>query len=438
MNTHAIPSRMTIAQLLESLLGKSAALLGAIGNATTFMNTGSPAEAIGRVLRDTLGMEPMGEEMMYDGTTGVMVPSTFFVGNVYTMRLKHMTEDKWNARGEGRKEQRTRQPTGGRGNQGGLRIGEMERDAIIGHGITSFVHESYMKRADGTEFTVCNGCGTIPIYNNAEKKYICPLCDGPVHYIGETVTNLELVPPIKRSTATFSKIEIPYAFKLLEQELSTYMNIGMRYLTTADLQTLSPPALQRLSRTEQEAALKAPLPQRLVIDTVVPEFVQPIEEDVARPEDLSALGPPPSLPEEEQPVVPAQQPIVPAQQPIAQAQAQQPVASPYLVVPMNNAQVAAMLPAAPPPPPLQEGEDEFPMQTSAAGPPGANILASGIPGAPPTLSIDTSDAALRAQGLQQQPIRSAMRRATSRPQSTGQGGGSPYGGNVRVNVVREP
>lgn len=85
------------------------------------------------------------------------------------MRLKHMVQDKWNARAEGRREQRTHQPTGGRGNQGGLRIGEMERDALVGHGITSFLNESIMKRADGSSAIVCNGCGTIPIYNEKEN-----------------------------------------------------------------------------------------------------------------------------------------------------------------------------------------------------------------------------------------------------------------------------
>lgn len=91
------------------------------------------------------------------------------MGVVYGMRLKHMTEDKWNARGEGRREQRTHQPTGGRGNEGGLKIGEMERDAICAHGITSFIQESMMKRSDGTSFIVCNGCGTIPIYNERQN-----------------------------------------------------------------------------------------------------------------------------------------------------------------------------------------------------------------------------------------------------------------------------
>lgn len=149
VNPHCMPSRMTMAQLLESLLGKAAAGLGAIGNATAFMNEGNPSEQIGKVLQDQLGLNSLGDDILYDGMSGRQIPSSIFMGNIYIMRLKHMPEDKWNARGEGRREQRTHQPTGGRGNQGGLRIGEMERDAIVGHGIMDFVRESYMKRADG-------------------------------------------------------------------------------------------------------------------------------------------------------------------------------------------------------------------------------------------------------------------------------------------------
>ena len=136
------------------------------------------------MLRDKLGMEPYGEELLYDGMSGQLVPTQMFIGNVYTMRLKHMPEDKWNARSEGRREQRTHQPTGGRGAQGGLRIGEMERDAILGHGVADFLKESIMKRADGYSTIICNGCGTIPIYNEAQGLTICPMCDGPIKYIG--------------------------------------------------------------------------------------------------------------------------------------------------------------------------------------------------------------------------------------------------------------
>jgi DNA-directed RNA polymerase II subunit RPB2 len=239
MNPHAIPSRMTIGQLLENLFGKAAANVGAVGNGTPFMNQGSPHEEAGAAL-ERLGFEKYGNEILYNGQTGEQIPSAIFMAPVFGMRLKHMTEDKWNARGEGRKEQLTHQPTGGRGNQGGLRIGEMERDAISGHGISAFVRESFMKRSDGTGFIICNSCGTIPIYNERQGLYICPLCDGPLQYAGENSRNLELIPPVKRTKASFSRIEEPYAMKVLGQELETYMNISMRYLTEGSLRTLRP------------------------------------------------------------------------------------------------------------------------------------------------------------------------------------------------------
>lgn len=260
MNPHAIPSRMTIAQLLETIFGKTAIHCGAIANATSFMNDGDPSEEIGKVL-ETFGFEKYGNEILYDGTTGVQIPSAIFIGQCYTMRLKHMVEDKWNARAEGRREQRTHQPTGGRGNEGGLRIGEMERDAIAGHGVSSFLQESIMKRGDGTSFLVCNGCGTIPIYNEKQNLYICSLCDGPIEYSGSTANDLDIIPPTKRSLATFSKIEMPYVVKLLEQELSTYANIGMRFLTGKNIETLRKPPLEDIPDAELERYLKEPMPE---------------------------------------------------------------------------------------------------------------------------------------------------------------------------------
>ena len=452
MNSHAIPSRMTMAQLLEALLGKAAAAMGAIGNATTFMNEGSPAASIGKVLQEQFGMQPMGEELLYDGQSGCMIPSTIFMGNVYTMRLKHMTEDKWNARAEGRREQRTHQPTGGRGAQGGLRMGEMERDAVIGHGIASFVHESYMKRADGTVFTVCNGCGTVPIYNEKTGLCVCPMCDGPLQYVGSTAANLELLPPSKKSMVSFSKIEMPYATKLLEQELSTYMNIGMRILTNYDLQKLEAPALKDMTEGEQTAALGARLPERVLPDTNVPEFVPLTEEQTANLEDLSALSALPPPPEEapEAPAAPDAlegAPLAPLEegeleevwsQPIQQQQQQQ-QQQPYIVIPMNSAQAQAF--------PQQQGALVAPL----AAPPPASVLPPPIPGAPPMIAVDTSESALQAQGLQGQgqgqgqgPIRSALRRNTNatrrvgfsdQPRAPQQAQGQPA--NVRVNVIKQ-
>jgi DNA-directed RNA polymerase beta subunit len=290
MNPHAIPSRMTVAQLIEALVGKAAPPLGTVGNGTLFMNDGNPVEAIGAVLRDHLGMQPFGEELMYDGMSGQLIPTQMFIGNVYTMRLKHMPEDKWNARSEGRREQRTHQPTGGRGAQGGLRIGEMERDAILGHGISDFLRESTMKRADGYETIICNGCGTIPIYNEREGLTICPMCDGPVKYIGETANTLEILPPLKRSVATFSKVEIPYAFKLLDQEMNAYLNMGMRVLTEKDVRHFRGPPPGEITADEEERLLSTILPERVLLDTEVPEMIPPAEEVEVKLDDLTALG----------------------------------------------------------------------------------------------------------------------------------------------------
>ena len=290
VNPHCMPSRMTMAQLLESLLGKAVPGLGAIGDATAFMNEGNPAIEMGKVLRDQLGMDPLGDDLLYDGMSGKQIPSTIFMGNIYIMRLKHMPEDKWNARAEGRKEVRTHQPTGGRGNQGGLRIGEMERDAIVGHGIMDFVRETYMKRADGYETFICNGCGTIPIYSEKKRLYVCPMCDGPVQFIGDTPATLELLPPNRRSATTFSKVEIPYATKVLEQELGFFMNISMRMLTDHDVTRLRGAPLVELTADQQAAALEATLPERTMPDLVVPEILErPADVELGQ-DDLIAAG----------------------------------------------------------------------------------------------------------------------------------------------------
>jgi ribA/ribD-fused uncharacterized protein len=230
VNPHCIPSRMTMAQLLEQLFGKFGAWAGAKMNATPFMNDDQSLQAIGDAL-EQLGLQRTGEEIMYSGITGKMFSTSVFIGPLHFMRLKHLTQDKMNARAAGRREIRTHQPTGGRGNEGGMRIGEMERDVLIAHGTTGFLQESMMKRSDGTHFWVCNGCGTIPIVNEQEGLFVCPACDGPVSYQGVTSDTIGLVLPVKKSRCTFSRVEMPYAMKLLDQELTTFMNAGFRYLT---------------------------------------------------------------------------------------------------------------------------------------------------------------------------------------------------------------
>lgn len=467
MNPHAIPSRMTMAQLLEMILGRAVTELGAVGNATMFMNEGNPGEQIGAVLRDYLGMEPMGEELLYDGMSGQFIPSQVFLGNSYTMRLKHMPEDKWNARGEGRREQRTHQPTAGRGAQGGLRVGEMERDAYIAHGISGFIRESFMKRADGYSTVVCNGCGTIPIYNESERFYLCPACDGPVRFSGDSAGTLEILPPNKRSVVSFSRIEIPYSVKLLDQEMNAYMNMGMRFLTDKDLKTFRKPGLRDITEEQTQQLLAAALPERQLPELGAPEYIPPAEEEKeVRPEDLAALGALPPSQEEvaEAPAAPeataaaalSLAPPAPLPQvannglPTVVLAPPQPAAPAAAAAPpqddLEEADIDAM-PVGPPAPPLQQGGGVnvqtatqpvlvVPVNVGTA-PPSAEMYSTGIPGAPTTIAVDTSASAMQRTGLP--PLQGAplTHRGGSRSSSRGSsrsGGGGPPAATARVTV----
>ncbi len=433
---------------------------------------------------EQLGMEPMGEELMYDGMTGRFIPSAIFVGNVYTMRLKHMPEDKWNARGEGRREQRTHQPTGGRGAQGGLRIGEMERDAIAGHGVTTFLRESMMQRSDGYQTWICNGCGTIPVYNEADKLFFCTTCDGPARFTGDdTMDSYKLMPAIKRSVVSFSKVEMPYAMKVLGQEMATYLNMGMRFLTAKDLKQMRPPAWAELTAEQQRVLLDAPLPTRSLPETVVPEYVKQVEEPEVRPEDLAALG----AIEEDRAAREAEEEKMAASELAASsmaAEAPVPAMGGIVLQPANAAAPAAPLlgedgssgaggEAAPgdeevvaegPPPPAAPANPGTPpppapgtvsvqtttqpvlvvpvnVGTGQAQASGTQFIPPPVPGAPGTLAVDTGEAAMRNLGL-------PPAGAAAGPNNLRGGGGSsprrgasprrfqmPGGGPVSVNKL---
>ena len=131
INPHAIPSRMTINQLLEVVLGKSSVMAGYFGDATPFQNNDIN---IYSDLLETFGYEKYGNEIMYSGITGEQLKTSIFIGPTYYQRIKIMVADKMFSRATGPLQSLTRQPAAGRSNQGGLRIGEMERDSILGHG----------------------------------------------------------------------------------------------------------------------------------------------------------------------------------------------------------------------------------------------------------------------------------------------------------------
>ena len=238
VNPGGLISRMTVAQLVEMVAGRMGVEVMAKLNATTFCNGGDFVRQIGDVL-EALGLSRSGDNILYSGITGVQIHTDIFMCPLYFMRLKHLTDDKVNSRGAGKREIRTHQPTGGRANEGGLRIGEMERDSLCAHGVSTFLQESMMKRGDATDFWICNGCGRIPIYNEAEKLFVCSTCDGPLTYSGLTAETLTMLLPTKQSRATFSKIAVPYSLKLLDQELSTFMNAGFRFVSESSVARLN-------------------------------------------------------------------------------------------------------------------------------------------------------------------------------------------------------
>jgi DNA-directed RNA polymerase II subunit RPB2 len=148
-NPHGIPTRMTVGQFLEAAGNKLGLRLGAFMDATPF--TASKRVDDLRATMESLGFEPWGHDVLYNGMTGEQMLVDVFSGPIYYQRLKHMVEDKINYRTTGPRTLLTHQPTQGRGNEGGLRVGEMERDALIAHGMSKFLNESMMERSDKTE-----------------------------------------------------------------------------------------------------------------------------------------------------------------------------------------------------------------------------------------------------------------------------------------------
>jgi DNA-directed RNA polymerase II subunit RPB2 len=204
MNPHAIPSRMTIAQLMECVLGKVACVEGVTKDCTPYNNL-SVKEICDQL--ELYGMERHSNEILYDGYTGRQIKTEIFIGPTYYQRLKHMVVDKMHSRSSnGPIVFLTRQPSEGRSRCGGLRLGEMERDAIVAHGSSLFLKERILDCSDNSRQTICKTCGFIITSNPDKNLYQCTACKN------------ELEP---------SQIRIPYSFKLLIQELQC-MNIGIR------------------------------------------------------------------------------------------------------------------------------------------------------------------------------------------------------------------
>lgn len=216
VNPLAIPGRMTIGHLLECLMGKVGAIKGVEVDGTSFSEV--DIEQI-KDLLEKYGYERNTTEYLYNGMTGQKSRIPIFIGPTYYQRLRHLVMDKIHSRSRGRITMLTRQPPEGRSQDGGLRCGEMERDSIISHGMSKFLKERFLNVSDAYSCYVCDICGlfaqriikkehkTIP---QSTDTYCCVAC---------------------KNKTKISKVIIPYAFKLLIQELLS-MNIAPRIRTT--------------------------------------------------------------------------------------------------------------------------------------------------------------------------------------------------------------
>mgnify|MGYP001223946518 CR=1 FL=1 len=215
INPHAIPSRMTIGQLKETLLGKVLLELGLFGDGTSFgdLDVSTIAEELQK-----LNYESYGNEIMYDGLTGEQLETSIFIGPVFYQRLKHMVNDKVHSRATGPMVNLTHQPLEGRSRAGGLRVGEMERDVLISHGATRFCKERLFEVSDKYTVNVCKKCGMMAIYNDGNRETFNTKSDFTIHQC-RTCDN----------TTDFATVDMPYANKLLFQELQT-INIVPRII----------------------------------------------------------------------------------------------------------------------------------------------------------------------------------------------------------------
>jgi DNA-directed RNA polymerase beta subunit len=196
INPHAIPSRMTIGHLVECIFAKLCCIDGLLGDANVFIPIDQ--ESIYNGLENN-NFNKYGNEILYNGYTGTQIDTEIFLGPTFYFRLKHMVAEKMNSRGVGKVVGLTRQPTEGRRKGGGLRIGEMERDTILSHGISNFVKESMMERSDKFCWCICKRCGTLVSHNIKENINTCKNCNND----------------------DVAVIQTPYAFKLFIQELET-------------------------------------------------------------------------------------------------------------------------------------------------------------------------------------------------------------------------
>jgi DNA-directed RNA polymerase I subunit RPA2 len=214
INPHAFPSRMTIAMLIESMCGKARASDDCRPfDATPFMysETNRVTDHVGHELVRH-GFNYFGNDVMYSGITGEQFQADIFCGLVYYQRLRHMVGDKFQVRATGKVNSVTRQPLKGRKKGGGIRVGEMERDGMLGHGVAFLLRDRFMWCSDGSVFHLCSKCGSflftdVRTNDSGYEEVFCGFC---------------------KTSGNTRTVFVPYVLKYLAAELAA-MNIRMRF-----------------------------------------------------------------------------------------------------------------------------------------------------------------------------------------------------------------
>ncbi|ESQ39616.1 hypothetical protein EUTSA_v10000748mg [Eutrema salsugineum] len=208
MNPHGFPSRMTVGKMIELLGSKAGVCSGRFHYGSAFGERSGHADKVETISATLVkhGFSYSGKDLLYSGLSGEPLQTYVFMGPIYYQKLKHMVLDKMHARGSGPRVMMTRQPTEGKSKNGGLRVGEMERDCLIAYGASMLIYERLMISSDPFEVQVCRTCGLLGYYNYKLKKAFCSTCKN-----GDNIATMKL----------------PYACKLLFQELQS-MNVVPR------------------------------------------------------------------------------------------------------------------------------------------------------------------------------------------------------------------
>lgn len=172
-NPHSIPSRMTINSFIELIMSKICAMEGKVTDGTMFGKTNVPG--VQKEL-SKYGFKPSGRERLFNGIYGRYIDYEIFIGPMYYRRLQKFVNETIYAVSHGSTDAITRQPLEGKSSHGGHRLGEMEKDILIGNGTTRFLSEKFVNHSDGFQTYVCRGCGRFAVVNYKQDRYKCNVC----------------------------------------------------------------------------------------------------------------------------------------------------------------------------------------------------------------------------------------------------------------------